>query len=192
MRLSFCLLPSIKQPSVTMKRKAKKASSDSENIQFCYLVFDISDLLHRQSRNSYLWRVVVGWCLMYWLNVSNQSNDLIGCFCLFFKQHLLSEWAFLLTNGLVYGIWCTCHVDSRFYHLMTTGSRLHWLLSYETHSWRWRIKRRRLKQWNEVRTHQLFVMHNNCVIFILFFLRELEKVMAFLKYTYYEGKAFTT
>ena len=121
--------------------------------------------------NSYLWRVVVGWCIMYWLNVSNQSNDLIGCFCLFFKQHLLSEWAFLLTNGLVYGIWCTCHVDSRFYHLMTTGSRLHWLLSYETHSWRWRIKRRRLKQWNEVRTRQLFVMHNNCVIFILFFFK---------------------
>ena len=148
--------------------------------------------------NSYLWRVVVGWCLMYWLNVSNQSNDLVGCSCLFFKQHSLSGWAFLLTNGLVHGIWCTCHVDSRwlferFNHMHALGFTIWWQrgadYTYETHSWQWRIKRRRLKQWNEVRTRQLFVMHNNCVIFILFFLRELEKVMAFLKYTYYEGKA---
>lgn len=95
-----------------------------------------------------------------------------------------------LPRGFTLALWeIQSYACFRFYHLMTTGSRLHWLLSYETHSWRWRIKRRRLKQWNEVRTRQLFVMHNNCVIFILFFLRELEKVMAFLKYTYYEGKA---
>ena len=42
------LLPSIKQPSVTMKTKAKKASSDSENIQSTYFVFDISEFLNLQ------------------------------------------------------------------------------------------------------------------------------------------------
>ena len=42
------LLPSIKQPSVTMKTKAKKASSDSENIQSAYFVFDICEFLHLQ------------------------------------------------------------------------------------------------------------------------------------------------
>ena len=42
------LLPSVKQPKVTMKTKAKKASSESENIQSTYFVFDISEFLHLQ------------------------------------------------------------------------------------------------------------------------------------------------
>ena len=46
--LSLRLLPSIKEPSVKMKTKAKKASSDSENIQVAYFVFDRSELLHLQ------------------------------------------------------------------------------------------------------------------------------------------------
>ena len=47
--LSVRLLPGIKQPSVTMKTKAKKASSDSENTQSAYFsVFDLSELLHLQ------------------------------------------------------------------------------------------------------------------------------------------------
>lgn len=51
-RLSLRLLPSlIKQPSVKMKRKAKKkASFDSENIQFACFPFDKSELLHGKSQ----------------------------------------------------------------------------------------------------------------------------------------------
>ena len=37
--LSLRLLPSVKQPSVTMKTKAKKTSSDSEIINFAYILF---------------------------------------------------------------------------------------------------------------------------------------------------------
>ena len=46
--LSLRLLPNIKEPSVKKKTKAKKASSDSENIQVAYFVFDRSELLHLQ------------------------------------------------------------------------------------------------------------------------------------------------
>ena len=46
--LSLRLLPNIKEPSVKMKTKAKKASSDSENIQVAYFVFDRGELLHLQ------------------------------------------------------------------------------------------------------------------------------------------------
>ena len=45
---SLRLLASIKQPSVTMKTRAKKASSDSENIQSAYSDFDIREFLYLQ------------------------------------------------------------------------------------------------------------------------------------------------
>ena len=46
--MSLRLLPSMKQPSVTMKTKAKKTSSDSEIINFAYFVFCRSEFLHLQ------------------------------------------------------------------------------------------------------------------------------------------------
>ena len=47
--MSLRLLPSMKQASVAMKTKAKKASSDSENIQSAYFVIDMSKFLYLQS-----------------------------------------------------------------------------------------------------------------------------------------------
>ena len=72
MRLSLRLLPSlIKQPSVKMKRKAKKKArfdSDSENIQSACFLFDKSNQLRHV-------RVNFGLVPIYSLNLASDADN---------------------------------------------------------------------------------------------------------------------
>ena len=80
------LLRSIKHPSVTMKTKAKKASSESENILSTYFVF-LYLRVPSPPTNFYLWHLNLSFRVpcTRWIKPLTQTNDFIGCFCLLSK-----------------------------------------------------------------------------------------------------------